>query len=136
MTITNPFDKFSVFTIGFDDIFENIKNSIDNNPKSYPPHNIIAVSDTEFNLELAIAGFKKEEITIEEEDSVLTVKGNKPDSDEDSYQYRGIAKRNFTKSFRIAEHFEIGNATLEDGILTIFFKKNAPLSQVKVIAIK
>lgn len=136
MTLSRDFERLfnhlNQSAVGFAPMLRDF-NYINTN---YPPHNIIAVSDTEFNLELAIAGFKKEEITIEEEDSVLTVKGNKPDSDEDSYQYRGIAKRNFTKSFRIAEHFEIGNATLEDGILTIFFKKNAPLSQVKVIAIK
>lgn len=89
------------------------------------------------SLELAIAGFKKDEVTIQEDNGVLTITADKQESSTaaQTYQYRGIAKRSFSKSFRIAEHFEISKATMADGILTICFVKNTPVATPKFIAI-
>ena len=103
---------------------------------TYPPHNIVTISDNEFNLELAIAGFKKNEVTIKEENGVLTISADKSAKrDASSYQYHGIATRSFSKAFRIAEYFEIKEANMEDGILTVKFYKNAPLTKSKLISI-
>ena len=91
-------------------------------------------------MELAVAGFKKNEVTIQEENGMLTIAADKEKqesvSEAASYQYRGIAKRSFSKSFRIAENFEIQEAGMEDGILTVKFVKNVPLAKPKLIAIK
>jgi molecular chaperone IbpA len=103
---------------------------------NYPPHNIISISDNEFVLELAVAGFKKEEISVSENQGVLTIVADKGEQPESTYQHRGIGKRAFTKSLRIAEYFEVREAKLEDGILTILFVKNVPEEeQPKIIAI-
>lgn len=127
------FDHFNQVAVGFGPMFRDFHVTTSN----YPPHNIIGISDNEFHLELAIAGFKKSEISIQEENGMLTITADKEtNSAEPNYQYRGIAKRSFSKSFRIAEHFEISEANLEDGILTVKFVKNAPLVKPKLIAIK
>jgi molecular chaperone IbpA len=127
------FDHLNQVAVGFGPIFRDFQHATNN----YPPHNIITISDNQFNLEMAVAGFKKSEIIIQEDDGMLTITANKADTATDAvaYQYRGIAKRSFSKSFRIAEHFEIREANLEDGILTIKFVKNTPVAEPKLIAI-
>lgn len=126
------FDRFNELSVGFGPVFKDFNHS----SSGYPPHNIITVSDNEFDLELAIAGFKKNEVTIQETDGVLTITADKETNSEANYQYHGIARRSFSKKFHIAEHYEIKEAGLEDGILTIKFVKNMPDLQIKRIAIK
>lgn len=93
---------------------------------NYPPHNIVKVSDTVYVAELAVAGFKKSEIKIEEKNGMLTVTGKKDDTSTNQYQCKGIASRSFSKTFKLAEYFEVTNAHLEDGILYIECTKNVP----------
>ena len=127
------FDHFDQVAVGFGPMFRDFKHPID----KYPPHNISTISDNEFYIELAIAGFNKNEVTIQEDGDMLTINGSKDNSAKPpDYQYRGIAKRSFSKAFRIAEHFEIVEATMEDGILAIRFVKNVPIAKPKLIAIK
>lgn len=127
------FNHFNQVAVGFGPMFRDFTHTTN----TYPPHNIVTISDTEFYLELAIAGFKKDEVTIQEDNGVLTITADKQESSTaaQTYQYRGIAKRSFSKSFRIAEHFEISKATMADGILTICFVKNTPVATPKFIAI-
>lgn len=126
------FDHLEALSVGFGPVFRDFQVPTVN----YPPHNIIRVSDEAFGLELAVAGFKKGEITMEMHEGLLTVKGDKPTEDISAYQHRGIAGRSFSKSFRIADYFEITDAKLEDGILSVSFVKNVPDSaKPKLIAI-
>lgn len=128
------FDIFDSLTVGFGPVFKDIKYETN----SYPPHNIVELSDSELQLELAVAGFKKSEITMQEHQGLLTVKGTKEKSlnDEVVFQHRGIASRSFTKTFRIAEFYEVADAYMEDGILAIRFIKNIPEeAKPKLIAI-
>jgi molecular chaperone IbpA len=127
------FDQLEALSIGFGPVFRDFQVPNTN----YPPHNIVTISDNEFNLELAVAGFKKNEVRMEEHQGLLTITGAKENTSDSAYQYRGIAARSFSKSFRIAEFFEVNNATLEDGILTVSFTKNVPEeAKPKLIAIK
>lgn len=132
--LTRLFDQLDSLTVGFGPVFRDFKFPTTN----YPPHNIVRVSDDEFYLELAVAGFKKGEVTMEEHQGLLTITGDKStDTSDAAYQFRGIANRSFSKSFRIAEYFEVNDATLEDGILTVKFVKNMPEeAKPKLIAIK
>jgi molecular chaperone IbpA len=127
------FDQLESLTVGFGPVFRDFRSETTN----YPPHNIVKQSDTEFYLELAVAGFKKSEVTMQEHQGLLTIKGTKEPADStESYQYRGIASRAFSKSFRIAEYFEVSDAIMEDGILTVHFVKNVPEeARPKLIAI-
>jgi molecular chaperone IbpA len=120
------FDQLETLTVGFGPFFRDFQ--VSTAQTSYPPHNILRHSESEFILELAVAGFKKDQITASMQEGMLVIKGDKSTGAEptDSYQYRGIANRSFTKSFRIAEFYEIVDAKLEDGILSVLFKKNIP----------
>jgi molecular chaperone IbpA len=128
------FDQLEALTVGFGPVFRDFQTTTTN----YPPHNIIRASDEAFGLELAVAGFKKNEVTMEMHEGMLTIKGTKePIVDESAYQHKGIAGRSFSKSFRVAEYFEVVDAKLEDGILSVSFVKNVPESaKPKLIAIK
>lgn len=129
------FEQLDALTVGFGPLFRDFKVQTPH----YPPHNIVRLSDAEFFLELAVAGFKKNEVKMEEHQGILTITGEKEDiKDSDLlYQYRGIAGRSFTKSFRIAEYWEISDAVLEDGILKVKFTKNIPEeARPRLIAIK
>jgi molecular chaperone IbpA len=127
------FDRLESLAVGFGPVFRDFRLDSPN----YPPHNIVKVSDSEFYIELAVAGFKKHEIAIQEHQGLLTVSGNKDSAEAREYQFRGLAARTFTKSFRIAEYFETADASIEDGILTIRCVKNAPdEAKPKLIAIR
>lgn len=127
------FDQLDSLTVGFGPVFRDFQIPTSN----YPPHNIVRLSDNEFYLELAVAGFKRNELSMEVHQGLLTIKGDKETNSESAYQFRGIASRSFSKSFRIAEYFEVNDASLEDGILTVKFIRNIPEeAKPKLIAIK
>lgn len=91
----------------------------------YPPYNIIKENDSVWQIELAVAGFSREELDVDVKDSVLTVKGNKVANTRD-YVHKGIATRAFTRQFRLGEYVEVEEAKYVDGILSIYLKKNVP----------
>ena len=97
---------------------------------SFPPHNIIEVGETTTQVELAVAGFAPEDITVTVENSVLTIEGSNEHTDtvDDSktYRYRGISTRSFVKSWRLAEYWEVEDATFTNGILTVTLVKEIP----------
>ena len=119
------FDQLEAMTVGYGPVFRDFQLPTNN----YPPHNIVKISDSEFYIELAVAGFKKSEIQMEEHQGVLTIRGSKEipeDIDLQKFQYRGIAGRSFSKSFRLAEYFDVAEAKVEDGILSVRFVQNIP----------
>ncbi len=119
------FSQLESLSVGFGPVFKDFQIQT----STYPPHNIVKLSDEEFFIEIALAGFKREEIKMEEHQGLLTITGDKSvDAPIASahYQHRGIAARSFSKSFRIAEFFEVSSAVLEDGMLTVYFVKNIP----------
>jgi len=134
--ISSLFDRLESHFVGFGPAFREFQFPSNN----YPPHNIIQSEDNQFILELAVAGFKKHEITVKELQGELIVIGTKDESQKDApehYQFRGIGRRSFEKTFKMAEFVEIVDAKLEDGILSITLMKNIPQkAQHKLIAIK
>jgi len=131
------FDQLEAMSLGFGPVFRDFAIPTTN----YPPHNIIKKTDNVFILELAVAGFKKNEITVQEHQGELVIKGTKDnvyeEDPQDDYQFRGIGRRNFEKKFKMAEFLEVVDGKLEDGILSITLMRNVPESaQPKLIAIK
>jgi molecular chaperone IbpA len=116
--------------IGFDKMFEELSRTFANSKAdNYPPHNVVQLNETNFVVEVAIAGFKESEIDVELKDNVLTVKGEKvkaEDAPELEYLHRGISTRNFTRNFPLAEHVEVRGATVENGILAIALERIVP----------
>lgn len=131
------FDQLESSLVGFGPTFRRFQTIA----SGYPPHNIIRNTENVFILEMAVAGFKKHEISIEVLNGDLTVKGIKDtgftEDRADLYQYRGIGQRSFSKTVKLAEYIEVTNATLEDGILSITLMRNEPETEKpKLIAIK
>lgn len=109
--------------IGFDRMFEELNRTFANSKQdNYPPHNVVQLDETNFVVEVAVAGFAENEIDVSLADNVLTVKGEKvKDEDETTVQYlhKGISNRNFTRNFPLAENIEVRAATVENGILAV-----------------
>ena len=124
----SPLYKMSV---GFDRIAEQFFNdpTFTNNATGYPPFNISKGKDTDlYEITLAVAGFKKADIDIEIEDGVLKISGTSAvlDSEDTEYLHKGIAERNFVRTFKLAEFVEVAEAKLEDGILRVSLFRNVP----------
>lgn len=112
------------WSIGFDHFFDRMEAT--NNYKSYPPHNLIACDDDKFKIEVAVAGFTEEDISVTLEKSILTIEGKDNSDISADYMYKGIGTRKFDKSFNLAEFIEVVDVTLQNGILTVSLEKNIP----------
>ena len=138
-------EPFLRSAIGMDRIFENTLSRIEGaNTGNYPPYNIIEISDTQYEIELAVAGFNKDEIKITIDDGYLTIASDKiaevwdeKVGDEKNYIHRGISGRSFERKFALAEYVEVVVAAVENGILTIALERNVPeVLKPKTIEIK
>lgn len=93
---------------------------------SYPPYNIIRLDDSRKVLEMAVAGFKEDEINVVVEDGHLRVSGSKADTDSNDYIYKGIGTRSFEKSFALGPDTIVESAEFSDGILSVFVRYEIP----------
>jgi molecular chaperone IbpA len=125
VTIYDLFPRLDRLSIGWSPILETLKE-VTNNKPSYPPYDIVALKDDVNLLNVAVAGFTKDEITLTVQDSVLTIEGRQKDKQRGEVVYQGIATRDFKLSLAVAEYWEITNALLENGMLTIQFNKELP----------
>jgi molecular chaperone IbpA len=110
--------------VGFDRYFSAPHHQNGN----YPPHNIVKYDETHYGIEIAVAGFSREEITVEVDQDQLTVKGrklNQPDS-RFEYLHRGLAARDFEQTFTLAEYMEVYAAEVKDGMLVIEIHRIVP----------
>lgn len=124
MTQVTRFDTAALnkALVGFDRLFDTFETRFASQlSTNYPPHNIIKTDDTHYRIEIAIAGFNKQEVTVEVEQDTLTVKGESMQTDWETsaYLHRGLSKRNFIRSWQLAEHMIVNSAEIQDGILTI-----------------
>ena len=125
--------------IGFDQLFNDVErrfaNSVQNN---YPPYNVLKHDDNNFEIEVAVAGFDREDITIEVDQNQLTIRGRRLKEDDASkYLHRGLAARDFERSFTLADHIIVGEAELTNGILRVKLTREIPEAlKPRLIAIK
>lgn len=116
--------------LGFDHIFDELERISTHANDSYPPHNVVKLEDHKYIVELAVAGFARDDLNIEVKDHVLTIKGNRERRrPEEQYVHRGISTRTFMKSFRLSEYTEVTGADLNDGILAITLEVKVPQEQ-------
>ena len=121
------FSKQLNTTIGFDHIIKRLTEMTESMPKipTYPPYNIKKVDENKYVIEMAVAGFGKQDLELELQEGILTVKGNITTDDAD-YIYKGIAERAFTRQFTLADTVEIKNADLINGMLKIWLERFIP----------
>ena len=124
------FAPFRRSTVGFDRLFDMLENSSgQGSQENYPPFDLIKKGDNDYCIELAVAGFKPEEIDITAQQNVLIVSGRKnEESDEkgSDYIYRGIATRSFERRFALADHIQVRGADMKDGLLAIELVREIP----------
>ncbi len=141
LTIGDPFtavrNMLAPWTFGFDrqlDLFKELEDArVKNN---YPPYNIKHLPDDKAQIELAIAGFTKDDVSITYKENLITVVGERPE-DEGTYAHKGIAGRNFEQKFAIADDVVVKGASMKDGLLIIDLERIIPEEKkAKSITIK
>jgi len=123
------FNQLRPLSIGFDDVFDHFERMFDGDISviNYPPYNIVKTGPEKYNIEVALAGYGKDDINVDFAEGLLTIKSVKDDKDEkDSILHKGIAKRHFSRTFTIADDVEIKDAELKDGLLKVFLKRIVP----------
>ena len=124
---TDPFDRVKTYSIGFDRMFDRL---FDENvaTTNYPPYNIVKIDDLNYNIEIAIAGFSKDDIEIETKENILSVKSqSRPDGDDDkNYLHKGISNRAFKRTWQISDDVVVKGATFENGMLNIELERIIP----------
>ena len=134
MTHLDIFGQFRPFTIGFDRYFDELNRLSNHTTTNYPPYNIVKEDSENYCIELAIAGFGKKDIEITKERNVLTIEG-KVDEDSKDFVHKGLASRNFKRTFTLADDVEVKGADMVDGILHVKLVRIIP-EEDKPVSIK
>ena len=120
------FSPFRRSTVGFDRLFDMLENSAAGNGENYPPFDLIKVDDNKYRIEIAVAGFKPQEVDITSHQNVLIIRGQKSEETGSNYVHRGIATRSFERRFALADHIQVTGADLKDGMLAIDLVREIP----------
>jgi len=127
------FNQLRPISIGFDDVFSHFERMFDDDlyitAGNYPPYNIVKTGPEQYNIEVALAGYNKKDISVDFAEGLLTIKSVKNEKsieEKDDILHKGIAKRYFSKAFKIADDVEVKDAELKDGLLKVFLKRIVP----------
>jgi len=130
------FKQLRPVSIGFDNLFDHFENFFDDDQdfhssltSTFPFYNIVKKEDNKYDIEVALAGYDKKDISVEYEDNLLRIKSikeTKSDKEKDGVIHQGIAKRYFSKAFTVADDVEIEGAELKNGLLKVSLKKIVP----------
>ncbi len=115
--------------VGFDRIFDDMERRFANQlTTNYPPYNIYTRSDNVYDIAIAVTGFEKDEVTVQVEANELSIRGERKESvdPEPEYLYRGLALRDFERTFTLAEHMKVRRAEIKNGILNIQIEREIP----------
>ena len=144
--IQSIFTGLRPFTVGFDEMFDHFDTMAHHLPhmtaNNYPPYNIVKTGSLTYDIEVALAGYSKKDVSVNYEDNVLKIesvksKEEKEVEDNDGVLHKGIAKRNFMKHFTIADDIEVKGAELKDGLLKVSLEKIVPdHKKARTISIK
>ena len=126
----------SPLLLGFDQFERALDRVTKATADGYPPYNVEQIGDESLRLTLAVAGFKPEELSVQIEDNQLVIRGKQSDEADRVYLHRGIAARQFQRSFVLADGIEVMSAALDNGLLNIDLHRRAAEGLVRAIEIK
>ena len=128
LSLLDNFNQLTPYAVGYDRIFDNLSRYTSDNMQStgFPPYNIRKEGDYNYVIELALAGFGKEDIEVEVADGTLSVRSVKENSEDESTVYRGISSRRFERKFTMADDIVVNGAKLENGMLTVELERVVP----------
>ena len=139
LSLFDNINQLTPYAVGFDRVFDQLNTYVANNATStgFPPYNIRKGGDYTYAIEMALAGFSKEDIEIEVAEGLLTVRSIKENDENDSDIYRGISYRKFNRKFTLADDIVVNDASLENGMLEITLERIVPdAKKPRKIAIK
>lgn len=131
-SLSRFFPELRAWSVGFDkewEMLEDLEDSMIRATPSYPPYNIKKVNDNKYEIEMAVAGFSKDNLKVEVKNNQLIVEGNKESKEESSdvdYVYKGIASRHFRQTFALADHLKVKSSEFKDGMLKIKLEGEMP----------
>ena len=120
-------------SIGLEDWMRRLDNAFEAGDVNYPPYNLVKETDTRCRLELAIAGFSKDDVEVTTESNKLTVEGKQKDADTAEYVYRGLASRDFTRTWTLSDDVEVNEVDFTNGLLTVRLNKIIPDHQKRKV---
>lgn len=129
LTIFDNINQLTPYAVGYDRVFDTLKRYVDNNATStgFPPYNIRKEGDYNYVIEMALAGFSKDDLELEVADGVLTIRSVKDTTDDDTSNiYRGISFRKFVRKFTIADDIIINGANMQNGMLSVDLERVVP----------
>ncbi|UIJ44835.1 Hsp20 family protein [Sphingomonas cannabina] len=127
MRTNYDFTPFRRSTVGFDRLFDLLENGLTSQiADGYPPFDLVRDGEDRYRIDMAVAGFRPDEIEVTAHQNMLTVSGRKQDSDDSRYIHRGIAARDFERRFGLADYVQVKNADLRDGMLSIELVREIP----------
>ena len=126
----------SPLLLGFDHFERTLDRIAKAGAEGYPPYNIEQIGDDRLRITLAVAGFGLDDLEIQIEDNQLTIKGRQKEDPDRVYLYRGIAARQFQRSFVLAEGIIVNAATLDNGLLSVDLQRPRAVSQVRTVPIR
>jgi molecular chaperone IbpA len=132
-TLDTFWKDYAPHAVGLDDVFNRLE-ALSGHNINYPPYNLIKHDSSNFTVEVALAGFKREEIEVSTEQNILRVtsKHEEPDSTR-TYLHKGLSKRNFTRSWQLSEDVRVKDVLFADGLLTIDLEKIIPEHQKRTV---
>lgn len=139
LSLFDNFNQFTPYAVGFDRVFNDLQNYMENNTQSsgFPPYNIRKEGEYNFTIEMALAGFGKKDIEVEVAENTLTIKSVKENEDDSDQLYRGISYRKFNRKFTLADDIVVNDAKLENGMLLIDLERVVPeAKKPRVLTIK
>ena len=131
LTLLDNFNQLTPYAVGFDRVFDTLNRYVDNNVNStgFPPYNIRKEGEYNYVIEMALAGFGKEDIQVEVADGTLSIRSVKENPEDDSTQmtqHRGISYRRFERKFTLADDLVVNSANLENGMLYVDIERVVP----------
>ena len=125
------------YLLGFEQLERLVERTAKTGNDGYPPYNIEQTSDCSYRITLAVAGFREEDLSITVEDRQLVIRGRQSDDGQDRvFLHRGIAARQFQRSFVLAEGVDVGEAVMENGLLHVDLTRHVPETVVQTVRIK
>jgi HSP20 family molecular chaperone IbpA len=125
------------FLLGFEQLERLVERAAKSGTDGYPPYNIEQTSDRSYRITLAVAGFTEADLSITVEDRQLTIRGRQSDDGEGRvFLHRGIASRQFQRTFVLAEGVDVGEAVMENGLLHVDLTRHVPETVVQTVPIK
>jgi len=137
MITTNSLDTFwkeyAPHAVGLDDVFHRL-DALSGHNINYPPYNLIKHDSSNFTIEVALAGFKRDEVEVSTEQNILRVASNNEDKTTTrNYLHKGVSKRSFTRSWQLSEDVRVKDVRFEDGLLTIDLERIIPDHQKRTV---